>query len=306
MDVRTILAHCARALSLKAREQGLSLHVQIDPRVPQRLLGDALRLRQVLLNLGDNAVKFTHAGEVRIDVQLVEQSAHAIKLRCEVADTGIGIAAERLDSLFAPFTQADTSATRRYGGTGLGLSIVRRLVQLMQGETGVSSEEGRGSRFWFTAHFGRVVSSADVVQLNPPVARSRVAPAGGTARVLIAEDNPVNQRVASRLLEKLGYAVDVVGDGRAAVNAWETGAYALVLMDCQMPELDGFSATREIRRLEALTHKPVPIPIVALTANAMHGTEEECLAAGMTRYLTKPIDRVRLSDTLAELIPTGT
>jgi signal transduction histidine kinase/DNA-binding response OmpR family regulator len=441
MDLRDTVEDVARLLSIQAHAKGLELTVQIDPRLPEVLQGDAGRVRQVLLNLGGNAIKFTRHGEVSLELKVLQTDDDATRVRCEVRDTGIGIPADRQNSLFTPFMQVDTSTTRKYGGSGRGLSIVRRLVELMDGETGVESTVGVGSMFWFTARFGSVkgarvtsallptslqgrrvlvvddnatnrkvlvgqlllcgaeplaASSADealslmrhayaagrpfdvalldhqmplcdgaelgrkivndeslkatrLVLLTSSAQRSeaRVFADIGFAgyllkpvtqrdlidclamvvsrdagewhiktqplvtqnelqtqrmtrtRVLLAEDNIVNQKVATRLLEKLNCRVDVVENGRAAVNAWQHGRYDLILMDCQMPELDGYEATREIRRIE---NGAARIPIVALTAHAMKGADEECRAAGMDAYLSKPIDRSKLEQTLLRFL----
>src|ERR1017187_5502549 len=417
MDLRDNFEDVARLLSIQAHAKGLEVTVQIDPNLPDFVMGDAGRVRQILLNLAGNAVKFTKQGEVALEIKVLETDVHGTRVRCEVRDTGIGIPADRLKGLFTPFMQVDTSTTRRFGGTGLGLSIVRRLVELMGGETGVESVERAGSTFWFTARFARVVnsgqplysapasiqgqrvlvvednvtnrkvlmgqlllcgvepmsaSSADealalmrqaraagrpfdaalldhlmpdcdgaelgriIIQdetlkstrlilltssgqrgdgpmfadigfagyLLKPVAqrdlteclmlalaneadtwrmhnqpiitrhalRAQRARTRNRNRILLAEDNLVNQKVAQRLLEKLGYRVDVVADGGAAVAAWQTGYYDLILMDCQMPEMDGYDATREIRKLE---EGKGHIPIVALTAHAVKGADDK-------------------------------
>ncbi len=431
MDLRDTLEDVARLLAIQAHAKGLEVTALIDPSLPDQIKGDAGRVRQILLNLGGNAVKFTHQGEVALALTVVEQDLQGILVRCEVRDTGVGIPVNRLDALFKPFSQVDSSTTRNFGGTGLGLSIVKRLVDLMGGETGITSEEGIGSTFWFTARFGvssdtaapmrkppaqlqgqRVLvvddnatnrkvlmgqltlcgtepvcaSSADEAlalmrqaavagrpfeaalvdhqmpgcdgaklgqkincdqqlsstrlilltssgqrgdghlfaglgfagyllkpvtqrdltdclmlvlaasaqawhsQSQPIVTRHALRSQRGQSkhRILIAEDNLVNQKVACRTLEKLGYRVDVAADGRAAVNGWKTGRYDLILMDCQMPVMDGYEATREIRSLETSEKH---IPIVALTAHAMRGADAQCLAAGMDAYISKPIDR---------------
>jgi PAS domain S-box-containing protein len=444
VDLRDTFEDVSRLLSIQAHAKGLELTAQIDEKLPRLVKGDAGRIRQILLNLAGNAIKFTVKGEVSLEIKVLDIGELGTKVRCEVRDTGIGIPADRLGSLFAPFMQVDTSTTRRFGGTGLGLSIVRRLVELMGGETGVESVEGVGSLFWFTAQFAPVTDSVQALYPAPPsikgqrvlvvddnttnrkvlmgqlllcgvdpvaassadeaLALMRQASAAGrpydaalldhlmpdcdgaelgriivhdeainstrlilltssgqrgdgqlfahigfagyllkpvtqrdlteclilvlanTAqswhlqsqpiitrhalraqrirsgnRILLAEDNPVNQKVAVRLLEKLDYRVEVVADGRAAVAAWQAGTFDLILMDCQMPEMDGYAATREIRKLEDATRH---IPIVALTAHAMKGDEEKCRAAGMDDYLTKPIDRIKLDACLNRMLPS--
>jgi PAS domain S-box-containing protein len=444
VDLRDTFEDVSRLLSIQAHAKGLELTAQIDEKLPRFVKGDAGRIRQILLNLAGNAIKFTAKGEVSLEIKVLATSETGTTVRCEVRDTGIGIPADRLGTLFAPFMQVDTSTTRRFGGTGLGLSIVRRLVDLMGGETGVESVEGTGSLFWFTAHFAPVTDGKQLIFPAPPaikgqrvlvvddnttnrkvlmgqlllcgvdpvaassadeaLALMRQASAAGrpydaalldhlmpdcdgaelgrvivrdgsinstrlilltssgqrgdgrlfahigfagyllkpvtqrdlteclilvlanTAqswhlqsqpiitrhalraqralsgnRILLAEDNPVNQKVAVRLLEKLDYRVGVVADGRAAVAAWRAGNFDLILMDCQMPEMDGYAATREIRALEEGKRH---IPIVALTAHAMKGDEEKCRAAGMDDYLTKPIDRIKLDACLNRLLPS--
>ncbi len=450
VDLRDTFEDVARLLSIQAHAKGLELTVEVDSRLPALVKGDAGRIRQILLNLAGNAIKFTSKGEVSLEIKVIETDADGTRVRCEVRDTGIGIPADRLACLFTPFLQVDSSTTRRFGGTGLGLSIVRRLVELMGGETGVESVDGVGSLFWFTAKFtpvlanpqphspgiasirgqrvlvvddnstnlkvlmgqlarcgvdpvcassatealallrqagaagrpydaalldhqmpdcdgaelGRIILEdvsinstrlilltssgqrgegqlfADIgfagyllkpviqrdlteclilvlantaqswhLQSQPMVTRQSLrARRGRTAhRILLAEDNLVNQKVALRLLENLDYRVEVVPDGRAAVAAWQRGKFDLILMDCQMPQMDGYEATREIRRLEGGACR---IPIVALTAHAMRGDEEKCRAAGMDEYLSKPIDRVKLDACLQSLLPgtsaTGT
>jgi signal transduction histidine kinase/DNA-binding response OmpR family regulator/HPt (histidine-containing phosphotransfer) domain-containing protein len=442
VDLRDTFEDVARLLSIQAHAKGLELTAQIDAKLPDLVKGDAGRIRQVLLNLAGNAIKFTAQGEVSLEIKVLGTGEAGTAVRCEVRDTGIGIPADRLESLFAPFMQVDTSTTRRFGGTGLGLSIVRRLVELMGGETGVESTEGVGSLFWFTAHFAPVVNSVQPLYPAPasikgrrilvvddnatnrkvlmgqlllcgvePVSASsadealalmRQADAAGRAfdaalldhlmpdcdgaelgrliiqdeklkftrlilltssgqrgdgqvfadigfaayllkpvtqrdlteclilvlantahswhlqsqpmitrhalrtqraqsrnRILLAEDNPVNQKVASRLLEKLQYRVDVVADGLAAVAAWQSGKFDLIIMDCQMPQMDGYEAAREIRRLEAGRRR---IPIIALTAHAMTGDEAKCRAAGMDDYLSKPVDRAKLEACVERLL----
>jgi PAS domain S-box-containing protein len=438
MDMRDTVEDVARLLAIQAHAKGLEVIALIDPSLPDLVRGDAGRLRQVLLNLGGNAVKFTQKGEVSIECKVAQKDDRGALIRCEIRDTGMGIPASRVGALFTAFTQMDSSTTRRFGGTGLGLSIVKRLVELMGGEVGVSSEEGVGSTFWFTARLGvaqdatktrpapptelrgqRVMivddnmtnrkvlmgqlalcgmdavcaSSADEALslmrhaatagrpfevalldhqmpgcdgatlgktiLGEPALRgarlilltssgqrgdgrmfSELGFAGyllkpvthrdltdclmmvlGTQaenwrtatqpivtrhalrsqrhreahHILLAEDNVVNQKVACRILEKLGYRVDVAGDGQAAYEAWQSGRYHVILMDCQMPVMDGYETTRKIRQHEA---DDKHVPIIALTAHAMKGADNECRAAGMDDYLSKPIDREQLQKTL--------
>jgi signal transduction histidine kinase/ligand-binding sensor domain-containing protein/DNA-binding response OmpR family regulator/HPt (histidine-containing phosphotransfer) domain-containing protein len=436
MDLRGTVADVAHLLAIQAHSKGLELITNVDPLLPDRLIGDPGRMRQVLLNLGSNAIKFTRAGEVSIDVKLVGSDAINTTIRCEVRDTGIGIPAERLESLFQPFSQIDASTTRHYGGTGLGLSIVRRLVALMDGETGVESVAQAGSVFWFTARLAnsagkseirsvdsqalenrralivddnatnRKVLSQQLTQLGmiptcvdsadaalralhanvtaglpfdlavldymmpgcdgfelgrriasderfkttrlvlltsacgirsaddfaqlgfaayllkpvsqrdlreclarvmaveaaqwhlrtqPIVIAGRLRDSFNEPRILLAEDNLVNQKVARGTLERMGYKVDIVSNGAEAVAAWEAGRYQAILMDCQMPVMDGYQAAREIRSRERGAER---VPIIALTADAMKGAEQLCRDAGMDDYLTKPLDRVRLGETI--------
>jgi PAS domain S-box-containing protein len=445
LNMRDTVEEVARLLSIQAHAKGLEVTVQLDPKLPDWVKGDAGRIRQILLNLAGNAVKFTSIGEVSLEVKVIEASEVGTRLRCEVRDTGIGIPSDRLNSLFTPFMQVDTSTTRRLGGTGLGLSIVRKLVELMDGDTGVESMEGKGSTFWFTAFLpaathrqaplysvsasnkGRRVLVVDDNATNRKVllgqlALCEVEPASASSaaeaihlmrqalasghpfeaalldymmpdcdgaelgrminrdeqlkqtrlimltsagqrgegqmfadigfagyllkpvalrdlsdclmrvlsndaqtwhlkdqpmvtrhalranrsqtgnRILLAEDNIVNQKVIVRLLEKLDYEVRVAADGQQALAEWQTGQFDLIFMDCQMPIMDGYEATRAIRRLE--NHK-FHTPIVALTAHAMKGDDEKCRAAGMDDYLTKPIDRVALGACLDRILSSS-
>jgi two-component system, sensor histidine kinase and response regulator len=438
MDMRDTVEDVARLLAIQAHAKGLEVIALIDPSLPDLVRGDAGRLRQVLLNLGGNAVKFTQKGEVSIECKVAQKDDRGVIVRCEIRDTGTGIPASRVEALFTAFTQVDSSTTRRFGGTGLGLSIVKRLVELMGGEVGVSSEEGVGSTFWFTARLGvaqdaskprpapptelrgqRIIivddnmtnrkvlmgqlslcgmeavcaSSADEalglmriaatagrpfevalldhqmpgcdgatlgkIILGEPALRSarlilltssgqrgdgrmfselgfagyllkpvthrdltdcltmvlgmqaegwRMATQPIVTRhalrsqrqreahhILLAEDNVVNQKVACRILEKLGYRVDVAPDGQAAFEAWQSGRYHVILMDCQMPVMDGYETTRKIREHEAGGKH---VPIIALTAHAMKGADNACRAAGMDDYLSKPIDREQLQKAL--------
>jgi signal transduction histidine kinase/ActR/RegA family two-component response regulator len=288
-----LLTDVERLMSRQAMARGLTFHTDFVADIPPHVSGDPGRLRQVLLNLCGNAVKFTRAGSVRLSAEIAQLDAQSCSLRFAVTDTGIGIPADRMHRLFEPFSQVDASTTRRYGGTGLGLSIVKRLVELMGGEVGVESVPGRGSTFWFTVKL--LIAESQCVK--PTATRSVMAPSGdcGNGRILLAEDNLVNEKVALRTLERLGYTTHAVRNGVEAVAAWASGDFDLILMDCQMPEQDGYEATREIRRRE---NGSAHIPIIALTANAMKGDDEKCIEAGMDDYLTKPLERTVLAQCL--------
>jgi signal transduction histidine kinase/ligand-binding sensor domain-containing protein/CheY-like chemotaxis protein/HPt (histidine-containing phosphotransfer) domain-containing protein len=439
MDLRSIMDDVAHLLAIQAHAKGLELITSVDPFLPDWVIGDPGRTRQILLNLGSNAIKFTRHGEVSIELLMISADADGTKIRCSVRDTGMGIPAERIESLFQPFSQIDASTTRHYGGTGLGLSIVSRLVTLMHGETGVESKLGAGSTFWFTARYGACARKSDVQRLNVKVLENKrvlivddnatnrkvlsqqlaqlgmistsvdsadaamqvLQDTGGHSRfdlavldymmpdcdgfelgqritgdsrfaamrlvlltsahgmrgaqdfaqlgfaayilkpvshrdlreclgrimsmelprlhertqpilvaervrdvpnlrILLAEDNLVNQKVARGALEKMGFKVDIVNNGADAIAAWKTDRYHIVFLDCQMPVMDGYQAAREIRRLEqGLRH----IPIIALTADAMKDAEQNCREAGMDEYLTKPFDRKQLRETIERLLP---
>jgi len=292
---RELLDQVVRMMRVSAEAKGLELTGWVAESVPAVVRGDAGRLRQILVNLCGNAVKFTERGSVTVSVDAAQVESCRTKLRLEVRDTGVGIPADRVHALFKPFSQVDASTTRRYGGTGLGLSIVRRLAELMGGEAGVESSAGVGSTFWFTACFE--VASEQSANVVDTVSVPTVLSAKAGKRILLAEDNVVNEKVATRFLERLGYVVHAVPNGREAVDAWARGGYDLVLMDCQMPVLDGYAATREIRARE---NGGARIPIVALTANAMKKDELECRQAGMDDHLAKPLDREALARCLAQ------
>jgi CheY-like chemotaxis protein len=291
-----------RMFDLRARDKGLKLTSQIEPNVPDAVIGDPLRLRQVLVNLVGNALKFTDQGGVSVKVKLESRSDMEFVLHVEVTDTGIGIAREMQQLVFDPFRQADGSPTRRYRGTGLGLTISARLVELMGGHIGVESEPGKGSTFFFTVRLVPAPASVSPQLTVKMRATASTLNHGQTSmrplRILLAEDNLVNQKLASELLRREGHTTVVVGDGHEAVTAIGADAFDLVLMDVQMPTIDGLRATAEIRAAEQGTGRHTPI--VAMTASAMNGDQEKCLAAGMDDYLTKPINLANLRETLAK------
>ncbi len=280
--------------SLKAEQQSISLVQQIDESLPEYLLGDPTRLRQIIVNLVSNALKFTRQGEVKVCIDVVNKNSDSVDLKITVSDTGIGIPQSAQETLFNAFTQADGSTTRKYGGTGLGLAIVSQLVDLMGGSLGVESVEGEGSAFWFSANFkcteekpesiSDVVNGYEDLQLD--------------AKILLVEDNPINLMVAQKMLEKVGLKPSLANNGVEALSQLKEQSFDLVLMDCQMPEMDGFDATREIRKLDIRALNKQPLPIVAMTANVMSGDRERCLEVGMDDYIGKPVQRDQLASVL--------
>ena len=318
-DLRNLVSWVASLCEVQARNKGVEFRSAVDDGVPRMVCGDQLRFRQVLDNLAANAVKFTASGHVGVHVEVESETAETTIVRCTVEDTGIGITPAQMPALFQSFSQADSSTTKRYGGAGLGLAISKQLAEMMGGTIGCSSEPGCGSRFWFTATLGKVQEACPAGSAagaresagkpEPAVAKAREAAgqarSGGGAggRVLLAEDNQVNQLIALRLLERAGYRGEAVGNGRLAVDRVMSGGYDAVLMDVHMPEMDGFEATAEIRRLEdGCRHTPV----IAMTARAMAGDRERCLQAGMDDYVSKPVRREELVATLERwVMPRG-
>jgi PAS domain S-box-containing protein len=289
------LADTLELLSLRADEKEIALHSAVAPDVPAVLLGDPVRLRQVLLNLVGNALKFSHEGRVTVTCRKVRQHGEDVLLRFEIRDTGIGIPKERLPDLFTPFTQGDASITRKFGGSGLGLAISKQVVELMGGEIGVESTEGQGSLFWFTISCGIATESDQSVTPEAPAPSEALealealaAPAAVPgARILLVEDNDLNRKVAGALLTRGGYEVETAENGLVAIEKLAHAAYQLVLMDCQMPVLDGFETTVRIRAGKA-GETARSIPIIALTAHALEGDRERCFQSGMDDYIPKP------------------
>ncbi|MEX2586770.1 MAG: ATP-binding protein [Actinomycetota bacterium] len=273
-----------------ARTKGLQCSVHIDPAAPRWVNSDPVRLRQILTNLTSNAVKFTDIGSVTARVG----PGRVGRVRFEVSDTGIGIDPEDRERLLAPFTQADASTTRRFGGSGLGLAISRQLVELMDGEIDYASEKDQGSTFWFELPLEAVEAPAPTPE---PPSVSGAGNGRSQGRVLLVEDSEVNQMVARSMLEALGYEVDLRTNGADAVAAATDNDYIAILMDCLMPVMDGYEATRQIRRQEGASRHT---PIIALTASAMAGDRERCLLAGMDEHLPKPIDQQTLAEALAQ------
>jgi CheY-like chemotaxis protein len=317
-DLRSTLKDTCDFLAIGAHEKGLELVCRVEPEVPLLLRGDPGRLRQILVNLGTNAVKFTCSGKITIQVSMDNEDERDVWLRFSVMDTGIGIPANRQDILFSPFTQLDGSTTRKYGGTGLGLAISKQLAELMGGRIGVESQEGKGSTFWFTAVFekqpARPAIDGSLNEINGGGLAERLSSANAPSisesakrkiRILVAEDNPVNQKVAQAMLKKMGLRADVVANGQEAVNALQIIPYDLVLMDCQMPEMDGFEATRAIRQGGSKALNP-EVPIIAMTAFTMRGDRDKCIQAGMSDFIAKPVQQEGLTALLARWLAITT
>jgi signal transduction histidine kinase/ActR/RegA family two-component response regulator len=298
-SLRRCLGDAAGTLAVNAERKGLPVMVDVSPDVPDQVIGDPVRLRQVVLNLLNNAVKFTHAGSIETRVHLYQRGEKTLTLHFSVADTGVGIPADKIEAIFEAFRQADGSITRNYGGTGLGLAICSRLVSLMGGRIWVESEPGSGSIFHFTAELGDATESPAPPE---PASRSLELSALTVKRlhVLVAEDNAVNQTITARMLGKLGHSVTVAGDGSEALAAWERDDFDLVLMDVQMPKMDGFECTSAIRSREQ--RRGGHVPIIALTAHALKGDEERCLRAGMDGYLAKPVRSQDLYTAIARTV----
>ncbi len=294
-DLAPLLGDLKGAFSVAAANKGLTLALESEVASSTYFKGDPGRLRQILTNLIGNAIKFTSVGTVKVCVTEESHSEHGSRIEFAVTDSGIGLTPEQIARLFTPFSQADSSTTRKYGGTGLGLSICKRLVELMGGEIGVESRIGAGSRFWFKVPLARGEWRSVHAESQTERTERRVMTG---ARVLVAEDNPVNQKVAVLTLEKMGYAVTVVETGLAAIAALKNGTFDVVLMDCQMPEMDGYEATKRIRGDATLANRNVPI--IAMTANAINGDREKCLAAGMSDYVSKPVKSRDLAAVLAK------
>lgn len=312
-DLRQQVGDALRLLIPQSQHKGLILFWQVAANVPGRFYGDPDRLRQILCNLVDNAIKFTRHGEIQVNVSVagIEKAASRrgdrVRLLFRVRDSGIGIPDTAHAYLFQPFMQADDSASRSYGGTGLGLIIAKQIVELMGGEIGYENVPGGGAIFWFTVRLASAFATAELGAVNQSGEREPL-----TGHVLLVEDNLVNALVAQAMLQSFGLEVSVAANGKEALAVWETRPFDAVLMDCQMPEMDGFEATRRIREREAATSNPSvmpPIPIIALTANAFAEDRAQCLAVGMDDFLAKPFSRddlyQRLRSWLVRSRPVG-
>jgi len=329
-DLHDVINRVVDTMALRANQKQIELAARVAPGVPAQVLGDPLRLRQILINLLGNAIKFTARGEIVLTLEPAPHranrqpvGANAVVLQFSVADTGIGIAADQIESIFSPFTQADSSTTRKFGGTGLGLAIVQRLVGLHRGEIKVVSEPGCGSTFSFTAEFGRPPVARDLleavgqvlggtsVNANDEDREVAVSAGAGTAvagmkplRILLADDSPDNRLLIAAYLEKTQFHLDEVADGVAAVEKFQQNHYDLVLMDIQMPKLDGYAATRAIRELErrATCCRQGPIPIIALTASAVGEAIDDAFEAGCDLHVAKPVKKLTLLTAIRQVM----
>ncbi|MGL1934548.1 MAG: ATP-binding protein [Fibrobacterales bacterium] len=302
-EIKEIVHHCEELLTLKAQERENTLDFTVDNAIPKLCLGDPGRVQQILFNLVGNAIKFTQNGAITVKVTHEIETDKTDTIRMSVADTGIGISEAVQNKLFEKFTQADGSTTRKFGGTGLGLSISKQLVEMMGGTIGINSTLGEGAEFWFTLKLKKAeVNSKDTsTQANTSLPLSNSTIDFSNKAVLLAEDNLINQQLAIGLLAKTGVKLDMVENGKLAVSAIESSRYDLILMDVQMPEMDGIEATQLIRHYERQAQRP-KTPIIAMTANAMQGDREKCIEAGMDDYLTKPIQPSALYEALNKWI----
>jgi len=304
-----VMENLSALLGSKAEDKGIEMLFATDPDVPLALMGDPLRLGQILINLTNNAIKFTDTGEIIIATKLIGMHVNRLELRFTVRDTGIGLSEKQIDGLFRPFTQADASTTREYGGTGLGLTICKRLAEMMNGDISVTSQPGCGSVFTFTAEFGqpavekrkRFLPTHDNADNADDLSMISLDLIKG-ASVLLVEDNAINQQVATEFLEQAGMIVTLAANGREAVKAVSQAAFDLIFMDLEMPEMDGYEASRAIRR----DARFADMPIIAMTAHAMSGIREKCLTAGMNDHLSKPIDPPELIAALVRWIKPQT
>ncbi len=298
-ETRSFLKSTLDVFRPMAKKKGITLRLKLAPDLPPWLRGDPGRLRQVLTNLLGNAVKFTTEGVVELGAEVESRNGQQVRMKFTVTDTGIGIRPSAQPALFQQFFQADSSTTRKYGGTGLGLSISRKLVEMMGGKIGFESTEGKGSTFWFAVTAAEGQKAEEGTEAETAAWKGKLQ-----GRVLVVDDTPMNLKITIRILEKLGVRADPAGNGKEAVEMFTQRPYDLVLMDCQMPEMDGYEATAALRELQKGTGKRVPV--IAMTAHAMSGEREKCIAAGMDDYLSKPIDNQKLANLVRRWLTKAT
>jgi len=299
IELPKLIENATKMIAASAREKPIEIRYELAEDIPDGLLGDPTRIRQVLLNYGNNAVKFTEKGSICILAELLNENENELVIKFSVTDTGKGIAKEKIKVLFRPFSQADNSTTRKFGGTGLGLLICKQLAELMGGEVGVESEPGNGSMFWFTVKLKKK-AGLSMEQDTMPEIQFQDADFSQDLKILVAEDNSINQVVTRRILEEEGCTLHIVENGIDAVEAATNNAYDLVMMDLHMPEMDGFQATGKIREYEKKTGNR--IPIIALTASSLSDEKVKCLQAGMDDFLIKPIQKEKLKKVLSQWV----
>lgn len=295
-NLRTIVQTTVLMMELKSKQKGIDLKYAVDDNIPEMLIGDSVRLNQVLLNLVSNALKFTEKGEISISVNCVEPGEDNLLLNFRVKDTGIGIPPEKQEKIFESFEQATNDTARRFGGAGLGLSIVKQLVTLQNGEVSVQSKPGEGSEFRFKLSFLRVKDMGNPIFMKLPGA---ISANGGGIKVLVAEDNMINQMLVIRILKKQGFETDVAENGLIALDKHKNKHFDVILMDLQMPEMDGYEATRMIREMNTVKKK---IPIIAMSAHTIKGEYERCIELGMNDFISKPFDTNELYEKIYKLV----
>jgi CheY-like chemotaxis protein len=295
-NLRNNIDKLLRQVSFTAKNKGIEIMCSIDPLIGYEFAGDEVRLNQVLINLINNSIKFTEEGHVFVRLKKVDETKTSVKLEFSVEDTGIGIPLSFRNDIFKTFTQADYSSTRRFGGTGLGLAISKGFIKMMGGEIWFKSEEGKGSTFYFTANLNKLVAESAENDINKTLNNNNVI----DTKILVAEDNDINKKIISGFLENLRYKFQMVENGQEVINALKSTKYGLILMDVQMPTLNGIETTDIIRKCEEDTG--VHVPIVAMTAHAMTGDKENLIASGMDDYISKPFDLNKLNEVIKKYI----
>jgi signal transduction histidine kinase/CheY-like chemotaxis protein/HPt (histidine-containing phosphotransfer) domain-containing protein len=302
-DLVKVVEGAVQLLVEQAEAKGLRIEKKIDPRLPNRTVGDPGRLRQILINLLGNAIKFSSSGTIVIEAtQKIENADGSVVVYFSVTDQGVGLSEQEIGKLFQPFVQADGSTTRKFGGTGLGLSICKQLVELMDGRIGIESTKGSGAKFWFTLPYQIAKSQEAPMETSMQIRALHAKRAAfASALILVADDHPANQLVAKLQLEKLGLSAHLVSNGLEVLEALKSNKYSAILLDCQMPEMDGYQAAREIRKQEEGAEQH--IPIIAMTASAMQSDRDACIAAGMDDYISKPFELEQLREVLDNWLP---